>query len=433
MATNPYAAIALKNDNPYAGIALRPNDAPPTEKPPSLMKGNAVQREYDRLTEIKPLDFSSVSSGLDTTLGNMGAGLMGTVSPLVHPEKFAQSLEPRGGLLQKTWETVGGPAAVMIDRAIAPFMPQGGESVKEYSRRAGGQGLGLLGNIAGSAGIGEAAGAASEPLQAGGARLINRTAGSLLKDYAHGADPGRAYLEGGGTPALTMRGLGNKSAAINEATGTKIGGLLRGPSGDTMIPTEEILPRISEPTARLRTQMEGPGGTGAPPSLFDFESRFLKPLATAEDAGGMPARDLFAMKKNVMANTRWNDPAQFDMNAMRQQVGGGLSGLLKEKVPEAGPLFKIYQGTENLANRALGRAATGSMPLTTLGAKGLELALAASGGGPRALPFLLDTVPVRTTAGYGLFKAGRLAPAAGPLGFVGGVSGRQITSDPATW
>ncbi len=38
MATNPYAAIALKNDNPYAGIALRPNDATPTEKPPSLMQ-----------------------------------------------------------------------------------------------------------------------------------------------------------------------------------------------------------------------------------------------------------------------------------------------------------------------------------------------------------------------------------------------------------
>ena len=118
------------------------------------------------MTQVKPLDFTSDLKVFDTTLGNMGAGLMGTVSPLVHPEKFAQSLVPRGGLLQKAWETAGGPGAVMIDRTIAPFMPQGGESVKEYSRRAGGQGLGLLGNIAGIAGIGEAGGAASEPLRA---------------------------------------------------------------------------------------------------------------------------------------------------------------------------------------------------------------------------------------------------------------------------
>ena len=152
---------------------------PPPHEPNAVEK---FQNAFDKATQIKPLDFGSVSSGFDTTLGNMGAGLMGTVSPLVHPEKFAQSLEPRGGLLQKTWETAGGPAAVMIDRAIAPFMPQGGESAKEYFRRAGGQGLGLLGNIAGSAGIG----AASEPLQA---------AGSAIRSAAIG-DPDAAALRG---------------------------------------------------------------------------------------------------------------------------------------------------------------------------------------------------------------------------------------------
>jgi len=56
-------------------------------------------------------------------------------------------------------------------------------------------------------------------MQAGGGGLIDRAAGSLAKDFKRGAEPGRAYLEGGGTPALTMRGLANKAEAVQETAG----------------------------------------------------------------------------------------------------------------------------------------------------------------------------------------------------------------------
>jgi hypothetical protein len=136
-------------------------------------------------------------------------------------------------------------------------------------------------------------------------------------------------------------------------------------------------------------------------------------------------RSLFDLKRNVAANTRWNDPSMFDMNSVRQQGVGKVGGLLTDAVPETAPLNRIYQGAGNLAERAGSRADTGTPPFTSLVNRGLEGAVGAGLGYAThnpflaAAPLLMDSIPFKTGAGYMLYQGGRLAgavPNISPLG-----------------
>jgi hypothetical protein len=371
----------------------------------------------------------------------------------------------------------------------------------------------------------------SEPMKAGGGGLIDRAAGSLSKDFKRGAEPGRSYLEGGGTPALTMRGLANKAEGVQETAGQKLGeaydaasqpsapqpvrGLLQAPeydvplqpspaprnprmrpmafdakvnpeepmeprSGDDMAPiseypginpqylsgsahpelsgrvpttqgvlrtrnpeiagqvlspeepgtpfptgatrirAEDVRGALLDPVNRLRSVQNGPGGVGASPLLDEYESGIRS--ATEND---FTPRSLFDLKRNVAANTRWNDPSMFDMNSVRQQGVGKVGGLLTDAVPETAPLNRIYQGAGNLAERAGSRADTGTPPFTSLVNRGLEGAVGAGLGYAThnpflaAAPLLMDSIPFKTGAGYMLYQGGRLAgavPNISPLG-----------------
>ena len=75
-----------------------------------------------------------------SVLNDLGAGITAMATPLVHPLKFAESLEPHD------WgERLTGPAGVLFDRMIAePFAKREGETWGQYGSRASGQGVSLL-------------------------------------------------------------------------------------------------------------------------------------------------------------------------------------------------------------------------------------------------------------------------------------------------
>jgi hypothetical protein len=190
--------------------------------------------------------------------------------------------------------------------------------------------------------------------------------------------------------------------------------------GATRIPASAAREALLDPVNRLRAIQNGPGGVGASSLLDDYESGIRG--ATGQD---FTPRSLFDLKRNVAANTRWNDPTMFDMNSVRQQGVGRVGSLLTDAVPEAKPLNRIYQGSGNLAERANLRADTGSPPFTSLvnrgleGAAGLGLGYMTHNPLVAAAPLLMDSVPVKTGAGYLLYQGGKLAgkvPNLGPIG-----------------
>lgn len=262
-----------------------------------------------------------------------------------------------------------------------------------------------------------------EGLQSAGANLFDRTVGTVKSDYSHGAQPGRGYLEGGGKPALTMRSLANKAEAINESTGTQLGDVYRSAdeSGKTISPTA-VKKAVTEPLNRLENIQNSPGGVGSSPQLDVYRKNLMPPIDRAYARGGFKPSELFEqVKRPLSKNTRWNDPTMFDLNTVRQQGSGAVGGLLTDAVPESEPLNKIYQGSRTLAERATARADTGQMPLTQIGRKGVEAALGAGLGYATnnpfmaAVPFLADTVPAKTSAGYLLFQGGKALKTIGEL------------------
>lgn len=512
---------------------------------------NAAQRYLDNLItpDARREEWQSrLRSGVDDFARHVAANVVpmishpltsaeGMVSSLLHPEDTAKALAH--GVISDYQQH--GPVRGTTDLL--------------------GTGLGMaatgeLGHASGKL-LTEGAHALSEPLQAGGSGLIDRAAGSLKSDFKRGAEPGRAYLEGGGTPALTMRGLADKAEAVKETAGKGLGeaydaasqpaapqpirGLLEAPQYDVPlasspdvtgrlskptilqsnrptprefphygvnapaasaadlgdIPGEagEILPpedtgypdranglgpheyvgqragtrggsgqpqgvlrtrnpeisgQVSEPSGtpfpvgatrigaadvrsalldpvnRLRAVQSGPGGTGASPLLDEYESGIEPHLGS-----DFTPRSLFDLKRNVAANTRWNDPTMFDLNSVRQQGVGRVGQLLTDAVPETAPLNRVYQGAGNLAERAGSRADTGTPPFTSLvnrgleGAAGLGLGYMTHNPALAAAPLLLDSIPVKTGAGYLLYQGGKLAsrvPNLGPLGAAAGAT-----------
>ena len=474
-----------------------------------------------------------------------GAGVIGsTLGAANHPIKTIQGMvhsaspdmDAKGKpTLAGYGESLLGPAGPMAVHTIQSL-------IHHPSQTAGGLvGGTVLGEGAGGL-LSRGASALSEPMEAGGGGLIDRAAGTLKSDFKHGAEPGRAYLEGGGTPALTMRGLANKAEAVKETAGQRLGeaydsasqpstpapvrGLLEAPQydvplakapdvtgrlsesvpiqgnrampreflhygvnapapaqelgeipgeageilppdnsgfpdranglgaheyigqrsgtrggagqvqgvlrtrdpeiagqvnppepqgtpfpmGATRIPALDVQRALLDPVNRLRGIQNGPGGVGASPLLDEYEGGIR--ASTGQD---FTPRSLFDLKRNVAANTHWNDPTMFDMNSVRQQGVGGVGKLLTDAVPGTEPLNRVYQGSGNLAERAGLRADTGTPPFTSLVNRGMETAAGLGLGYAThnpilaAAPLLMDSVPVKTGAGYLLYQGGKLA------------------------
>lgn len=261
-----------------------------------------------------------------------------------------------------------------------------------------------------------------EGMKSAGGRMIDRTVGLRKADLAHGAQPGRAYLEGGGNPALTMRSLANKAGNIASETGEELGNRYNDATASgAKIPTEQVAGKLNPPIRKAFDIKEGPGATGDTGQLDDYASSFRPMLQKGAQSGGITPNDLFAAKRNIAANTTWNDPTQFNLNKVRQMNTAGLGGVLSDNVPGVSKLNKVYQGTTNLARRAGERADTGQSPLSQIGRRAMESGL----GGAAAIathnpllagvPLLLDSVPAKTGLAKALFTGGKVVPAAGPL------------------
>jgi hypothetical protein len=218
-----------------------------------------------------------------------------------------------------------------------------------------------------------------------------------------------------------MDSLAAKGAALKEGVGAQIGTAIDDATARGMrIPASNVSAAINPPIQNARAVISGPGGTGNLGPINAFESSFNPDLYPSVTDTGAPAmltpREIFEIKKNVGANTNWSDPTQFGMKKLQQQTTGALGGVLADAIPELQQLNPQYQGLTNFANRANLRAQTGSSPLTrlaaktTLGAGGAllgathsPLAAALTGAGFAAL----DSVPVKTTLGSGLFYGGK--------------------------
>ncbi len=254
-----------------------------------------------------------------------------------------------------------------------------------------------------------------------GGEIIDRTVGLHAKDVRNGAMPGRAYLEGGGTPALTMEGIAEKSGNIKNTAGIGLRDAYQNASGTGLrIPAADVYSEITKPINELKTLKTSAGGTGITPEMTAFEDSLIPPVSAASLRGGFTPTELFdEMKRPISENTRWNDPTMFDLNKVRQQTVGRIGGMLTDAVPETARLNKIYQGSGNLSSRAQMRADTGQSPLSTIGRRAIEgiggAALGYATHNPLlgAVPIVADSIPVRTSLGYSLFQGGRGLPLLG--------------------
>jgi len=368
-----------------------------SQQQPSLIQRG--QNYFDKLSEVQPHHMPTSLKDLGGEalkgIGNIGGAGIGLLTPLVHPIDTAKSIigteaNPFGGL-KEAKDLVSHPL-----ETAETLVGQGGAA-----------------ELAG-AGLKPIAGRTGEFLKNKGAQNIDRTAGSLQADFKHGAEPGRGYLEGGGTPAISMKSLSKKAGVVAQNAGQGLQkAYTAADATGTKIPAESVLKTSLEPIDELRSQAEGFGGSGIPSTVAEYEKRLYPPIAAAEARGGYTPTELWNDRKNMAANTRWNDPTMFDLNSVRQQTVGGIGGLLTDAVPESKKLNRIYQGSSNLSARAGLRAQTGSTPLSTLGRKGAEMLIGNSAAGPlgAVAPLVIDSPLVKTGAGYGMFKAGQSLPA----------------------
>jgi hypothetical protein len=266
---------------------------------------------------------------------------------------------------------------------------------------------------------------AGEAMKGTGAEILNRTVGLKKNDYARGANPGRAYLEAGNGPALTMRSLANKAELTNAGSGSELGRLYGGASapGSPLIPAPGVEAAVNAPILEGVKIASGPGGNKANVAQYrEYGETFQPTLQDAAARGGFTPMELFDVKRNIAQNANWRDQQQFNLNKVRQQNVGAIGDVLVNAVPEAGPQNAIYQGSRILADRANERANTGSIPISALVRKGIESAMLGAFGhhygtaaGLAGIPAALaiDSVPARTSEAYGFYQAGRGLDATG--------------------
>lgn len=417
---DPYAAYANKpaTEDPYASYANQPS-AP--EQPED--DRNAFQKRVDSATSTPS---TSGPRWLDT-FGRAAAGSL--LSPLAHPidtaKGFLKSVEPDEGGAGVA-ESLAGPAGPM---AVNTLRGLGAD----YKQNGLPHMLGSIAGMAAGAELGDTPfnDAAGNVLKSGGGKMIEGTVGLRQADVARGARPGRAYLEGGGGPALTMRGIARQSGDIADRTGSELSNKYNAATdAGVTIPNDRITRALIDPIERAESIKAGPGGTGGTSAFQEYRDS-LSPLLGKPSA---TPSEVFDAKRNIAANTRWNDPTQFDLNKVRQMNVGGLGGALSDVVPGTSRLNKIYQGTTNLTKRAEMRADTGQSPLSEIGRRSLEgIAGATIGhatGNPAAmlLPLALDSVPVRTAVGSGLFAGGNALPGLVPT--LAPLAGASVTARP---
>jgi hypothetical protein len=124
-------------------------------------------------------------------------------------------------------------------------------------------------------------------------------------------------------------------------------------SSQATIPTRFLKDSIETPIAEKRAVMQGPGGNGATAPLDTMQESMTTQAPKANTPiygpganlgpGNIAPTDVWRTIQNIDKNTRFNpDPEVEGMNEVRRSVRGGLSGNLKDAVPEVAPHMQTY-------------------------------------------------------------------------------------------
>lgn len=411
-------------------IAKALNVQAPSQQPQSSWSVSSVlsgtsplHQAIDRAAQTEPVDTSSVGGFAKSVANNLGAGATRIFSPLAHP------IDAAAGIGQTVNAAIDPQARVdMATKMVEPFVRNpSGEAIAAIPQAvlafAGRGETPPEGNAAQAVQkvAGKTATAVGNAAQDAGTGLINKTVGTLKSDFKRGANPARGYLKTGNGPSLSMQSLAEKGETALEDVGAQLSDAYKqATASGKKIPVDVVAQEMAKPIQKAIDLETGPGGTGNLAAIKSYVDQFGPAFDKAAQDGGFTPSELFKIKRRIAENTNWSDPTQFSLKAVRQQQVGALSGILSDAIPETADLNQMYQDLTKFTNRAKERANTGSRPLTAHIYKAGMTAAGALAGGMEgnalmgaAAGALMDSVPVKTTIGTGLFRGGRALSALG--------------------
>lgn len=390
-------------------------------------------------TSIPQLQQGFFSSAADSS------GLSGLAHAVAHPKDTVMGIpaavkgayhQTADNLGQAVTDAKSGNYAGAVSHGVSAIPILGPTLDKATDQYAGKNYAGEMGTLTGLA-AGTVAPAALKTLpgalrvagevgQDTGAGVLNKTAGMLKADFKRGANGGRAYLDAGGGPAMSMQGLADQAAALKGGVGKRLGAARNAATNAGVVASPEQVASALNPAINKGIDLEtGAGGAGNTGSIENYSASFRPTLKTGIANGGITPNELSELKGRIADNTNWSDPSQFNLKSIRQQNVGALSGLENDTVPEVAPLKTQFQGLGKFAARTADRASTGSSPFTSLMAKGLSTGLGALGGAAMHNPELAlgagltglaaTSIPVQSALASGLYYGGRGLGAAGRI------------------
>jgi hypothetical protein len=403
-----YAAPSSDTPAVPAGVPAGVTLGQPAAHPAVTMRGGEGNLETIPASQSQPGVLGAVQTGVHNFGARVANNGLGLLKPVLHPIQTGNEILQRGAFpitpdaIRATQYNPSGPDAgataanVLGDVATAGLLHTGGKAVPPALQRIG------------------------ESSQDTGASLLNKTGGMLKSDFKRGANGGRAYLEAGGGPALSMQGLADKAADLKGNVGKQLGEVRNAATKAGVVASPQDVAATLNPAIAKGIDLEtGAGGAGNTGSIENYSASFRPTLQSGIANGGISPNALAELKGRIADNTNWSDPSQFNLKAIRQQNVGGLSGLENKLIPEAAPLKTQFQGLGKFAARTADRAAANSMPLTSLAGKGIlssggaligglegHSPLAVVGGGLAGLA--LDSVPVKSSLATGLYRGGGL-------------------------
>ena len=416
MATNPYAAIAIRSDNPYASIAVNnqqgggdpssagkdvdPGNAFTSGTPLATFRANVEQASqplepWERRQMSAPERVGhAVKQGLAETIGQAVAHPIDTVGGIVQGFTHMSPNDPEN------------PLAKMGASAVQDFEQNG---PMEATSHLGGQALGgwATGEAGGAAGAGAARaiiprmGKLGEGMQDLAAANLNRKYPPTMREMERGNNPGRGMLDAGIGPTISRGSLANKVAGATEAVGSRIGDVVNRADNNVFAPTitsQELRPAIRNPIQEQLGVVNGPGGT-SPETPYQtlHDSMQLRAPGAKNPIYGPNApetvapSDLWKTIQNVDKNTRFNvDPEVENVNETRRDIRSNLRPVLESTDPTLKPLSRTY-GDLRSADTAIARSQSP-----------FHLPRGLSG----IIDSTIDSVPVNTTVSSALNRIG---------------------------
>ena len=297
-----------------------------------------IQDAYDDAVARPPQADLDAVGPLGRGLANVGRHVMQAASPIIHPVKTAMALKDANS---QPFGIAGAMAKSIGDDYKAHGLVEGTEDL------AGD----VLGGYLGGKAM-EAPANVGAPMERIGYGAINDALGARgPKPFQYGHNPARGALDEGVVPAMTKQASSERVGPAMDRVGgdiaTRIG------SSQNTIPTRFLKDSIETPIAEKRAVMQGPGGNGATGPLDTMQQSMTTQAPKANTPiygpganlgpGNIMPSDVWRTIHNIDENTRFNpDPEVEGMNEVRRSVRGGLSGNLKDAVPEVAQPMQTY-------------------------------------------------------------------------------------------